>query len=60
MNVRYDNAASNATIKRSSPLPGHERTGVPLAGKAVQRVIQERISMLSTAEMELRLHNHEL
>lgn len=57
LNVRY---APNATIKRPSSLQGQDRKGVPLAGKAVQKVIQERISMLTHAEYELRLHNHEL
>ena len=57
LNVRY---APNATIKRPSSLPGQDRNGVPLAGKAVQKVIQERLSMLTHAEYELRLQNHEL
>ena len=63
LNIRYavrpHQPTNNASIKRPSPLPGQDRGGA-LAGKAVQRVIQERISMLSSAEAELRLHNHEL
>ena len=39
LNVRYAKRGSTSTIKRPSSLAGYE-AGVPVSGKAVQRVVQ--------------------